>query len=74
VSIWRSYFVLYWSDTVVLSYVSESKDTGLHGDYTVISGSGAYSNATGAGTFDSVPTKWTDGANLYNVRIDVKTP
>jgi hypothetical protein len=61
-------------DTLVLSYVAESKETGLHGDYTVISGTGAYSNATGAGAFDSVPTKWTDGATLFNVKIDVKTP
>ena len=61
-------------DTLVLSYVAESKETGLHGDYTVISGTGAYSNATGAGTFDSVPTKWTDDASLFNVKIDVKTP
>jgi hypothetical protein len=61
-------------DTLVLSYVAESKETGLHGDYTVLSGTGAYSNATGAGAFDSVPTKWTDGATLFNVKIDVKTP
>ena len=61
-------------DSLTLSYVSESKETGLHGDYTVVSGTGAYSNATGAGVFDSVPTKWTDGATLLNVKIDVKTP
>ena len=60
--------------SLVLSYVAESKETGLHGDYTVISGTGAYSNATGAGVFDSVPTKWTDGASLFNVKINVKTP
>jgi hypothetical protein len=41
---------------------------------SVISGTGAYSNATGAGVFDSVPTKWGDGATLFNVKIDVKTP
>jgi hypothetical protein len=39
-----------------------------------VSGTGAYSNATGAGVFDSVPTKWGDGASLFNVKIDVKTP
>jgi hypothetical protein len=61
-------------DTLVLSYVAESKETGLHGNYTVVSGTGAYSNATGTGAFDSVQTKWTDGATLFNVRIDVKTP
>ena len=60
--------------TLVLSYVAESKETGLHGDYTVISGTGAYSNATGTGVFDSVPTKWKDDATLFNVKIDVKTP
>jgi hypothetical protein len=61
-------------DTLVLSYVAESKDTGLHGDYTVVSGTGAYSNATGSGVFDSVQTKWGDDATLFNVKIDVKTP
>jgi hypothetical protein len=60
--------------TLTLSYVAGSTQAGLHGDYTVISGTGAYSNATGSGVFDSVPTKWTDGANLFNVKIDVKTP
>jgi hypothetical protein len=62
------------SDTLTLSYVAESKETGLHGDYTVVSGTGAYSNASGLGVFDSVPTKWTDGATLFNVKIGVKTP
>lgn len=60
--------------TLTLSYMAESKEVGLHGEYTVVSGTGAYSNATGAGVFDSVPTKWTDGATLFNVKIDVKTP
>jgi hypothetical protein len=60
--------------TLTLSYVAKSTDAGLHGDYTVISGTGAYTNATGSGVFDSVPTKWTDGATLFNVKIDVTTP
>jgi len=60
--------------TLTLSYVAQSTTAGLHGDYRVVSGTGAYSNATGSGVFDSVPTKWTDGANLFNVKIDVKTP
>ena len=60
--------------TLTLSYVAELTEAGLHGDYTVISGTGAYTNATGSGVFDSVPTKWTDGATLFNVKIGVKTP
>jgi hypothetical protein len=60
--------------TLTLSYVAQATEAGLHGDYTVISGTGAYGNATGSGVFDSVPTKWTDGATLFNVKIDVKTP
>ena len=60
--------------SLTLSYVAESKPTGFHGDYTVISGTGAYTNATGKGVFDSVPTKWTDGASLLDATIDVHTP
>lgn len=60
--------------SLTLSYLAESKPTGFHGDYTVISGTGAYANATGKGVFNSVPTKWTDGASLLDATIDVHTP
>jgi hypothetical protein len=45
----------------------------LHGSYTVVSGTGAYANATGTGSFESVPTKFKD-AFLLTGKFDVKTP
>jgi hypothetical protein len=60
--------------TITASYIGESTDTGLHGKYTVVSGTGAYDKATGMGSFDSVPTKFSDGATLFNGKFDVKTP
>jgi hypothetical protein len=76
IGIFRGYSTYTFQDgaSLTLSYVAESKPTGFHGDYTVISGTGAYANATGSGVFDSVPTKWTDGATLFNATIDVHTP
>jgi hypothetical protein len=59
--------------SLTLSYTAEAKETGIHGDYTVVSGTGPYDKSTGAGTFDSV-TKFKDGATLFNVKLDVKTP
>lgn len=44
-----------------------------HGEYTVLSGTGAYAGAKGAGTFDSVPHKLT-GANLLNGKFSITTP
>ena len=44
-----------------------------HGEYTVISGTGAYAGAKGTGSFDGVPTKLT-GANLLNGKFTITTP
>jgi hypothetical protein len=59
--------------TITASFVGESKDGKAHGDYTILSGTGTFANATGIGTFDSIPTKFK-GAALLNGRFDVKTP
>jgi hypothetical protein len=60
--------------SITASYVAESKATGFHGDYTILSGTGLYDKATGTGTFDARPTKWKDGANLFDGKFDIKTP
>ena len=45
----------------------------VHGEYTVVSGTGAYAGAKGTGTFDGVPSKLT-GANLLNGKFTITTP
>ena len=45
----------------------------IHGEYTVLSGTGVYSGAKGTGTFDAAPHKLT-GANLLNGKFSITTP
>jgi len=45
----------------------------IHGEYTVVSGTGAYAGAKGSGTFDGVAHKLT-GANLLNGKLKITTP
>jgi len=45
----------------------------VHGEYTVLSGTGAYAGAKGTGTFDGAPHKLT-GANLLNGKFSISTP
>lgn len=45
----------------------------IHGEYTVLSGTGTYAGAKGTGTFDAVPHKLT-GANLLNGKFAITTP
>lgn len=45
----------------------------LHGDYTVISGTGAYSGVKGSGSFDATPSK-LNGANVFNGKFILTTP
>lgn len=45
----------------------------VHGEYTVLSGTGVYAGAKGTGTFDGVAHKLT-GANLLNGKFAITTP
>ena len=45
----------------------------VHGEYTVLSGTGVYAGAKGTGTFDAVPHKLT-GASLLNGKFSISTP
>ena len=44
-----------------------------HGEYKILSGTGIYAGATGTGTMDSIPHQFK-GANLWNIKLNVKTP
>jgi len=44
-----------------------------HGEYTVLSGTGAYAGAKGTGTFDGVPHKFTS-ANLLEGKFTITVP
>ena len=44
-----------------------------HGEYTVVSGTGAYAGVKGTGTFDAVPHRLT-GASLLNGKFTITTP
>lgn len=45
----------------------------MHGEYTIVSGSGVYAGAKGSGVFDAMPHKLAEG-NLYSGRLMVTTP
>jgi hypothetical protein len=59
--------------SITASFVGEFKDGKAHGDYTILSGTGTYANATGTGSFDGVPAAFK-GASLYNGKFVIKTP
>jgi hypothetical protein len=46
---------------------------GVHGKYKILSGTGKYSGATGAGTLDSIPNPFKS-SGLYKVRLQINTP
>jgi hypothetical protein len=46
----------------------------VHGEYTVVSGTGTYAGAKGSGSFDGAPHKFTGGANLLNGKFAISTP
>ena len=45
----------------------------LHGDYTVLAGTGVFEGASGSGTFDAVDNPW-EGANLLDGEFVLTMP
>jgi hypothetical protein len=59
--------------SITARYTGTAKDGKATGEYTILSGTGAYANATGTGTIESAPNPFK-GVNLLNIKLVVKTP
>ncbi|MCP3371834.1 hypothetical protein [Bradyrhizobium cajani] len=59
--------------SITARYTGAIKDGRTKGEYTILSGTGTYANATGTGGFESVQSAFK-GAGLYDGRLIVKTP
>jgi len=46
---------------------------GVHGEYKILSGTGAYAGASGTGTLDSIPSA-IKNAGFFRVKMQVVTP
>lgn len=59
--------------SITARYTGSAKDGRSKGEYTILSGTGGYANATGTGSFESAPNPFK-GVNLLDVKLVVKTP
>ena len=57
-------------DVLVVGFNGAATPQGSGGDYTVVSGKGAYAGATGTGNFVAVENPWKD-ADMYEGTISV---
>ncbi|MBR0731230.1 hypothetical protein ABIF63_007867 [Bradyrhizobium japonicum] len=58
--------------SITARYTGLAKDGKSTGEYTILSGTGSYANATGTGTIESAPNPFK-GVNLFNIKLVVRT-
>ncbi|WOH51760.1 hypothetical protein [Bradyrhizobium sp. sBnM-33] len=59
--------------SITARYTGLAKDGLSKGEYTILSDTGAYANAKGTGSIESVPNPFK-GVNLLDIKLVVKTP